>query len=74
MSGVHAVGVRADKQGDGEGPERGLSLAFVGSGDADNASSQSDCDSAVCGINVQMGLHRDGQRWNLPDDLVEERR
>lgn len=21
-----------------------------------------------------MGLHRDGQRWNLPEDLVEERR
>lgn len=21
-----------------------------------------------------MGLHRDGERWNLPKDVVEERR
>ena len=22
----------------------------------------------------QMGLHRDGKKWNLPEDVIEERR
>jgi hypothetical protein len=38
------------------------------------SSKQYVCEGQKSKAKVQMGLHRDGQRWNLPEELVEERR
>lgn len=49
-------------------------MAYLGSLNAYDSGGMSSLDSDVKAKIIEMGLHRDGSRWNLPDDVVDERR
>lgn len=59
----------------GPGISRRQSLASLGPCHATDASGELWCKlQAVHRLQTEMGMHRDGARWNLPEDVVEERR
>lgn len=51
------------KGGDSSWPIWGLSVRII------------QAVSLICFVaNYQMGMHRDGQNWGLPDNILDERR